>query len=151
VRRPPLRLLRLANPFVRAVLRSPFHRLASGSLVLVTFARGDGSERVIPVMYEAVDGRWVTLASAPERKRWWRAFRHGAPATLLVAGTAVAVEGRLLEGDEARDALGAWVRRFPRGAGPLGLGRDPSSDDLARAAEGAAVVAFTPAAAQPAR
>ena len=43
---------RFINPFVKAVLRSPVHRLLSGSLVLLTYTgRRSGRRYTLPVMY----------------------------------------------------------------------------------------------------
>jgi hypothetical protein len=84
--------------------------------------------------------RIVALAVAPDRKLWWRSFSQPAPATLVVRGVERAVSGRLLEGEERRAALRAYLARFPRAAGPLGV-RDAGSDGALDAAA-AAVVAF---------
>ncbi len=138
----PLRLLRLANPVVRAVLGSPAHRLLSGELIVLAY-RGHRSGRAfrIPLRYAELPGdRIVALAVAPDRKLWWRSFSPLAPATLVVRGSERAVSGRLLEGKERRAALRAYLARFPRAAGPLGV-RDAESDAALDDAA-AAVVAF---------
>ena len=140
--RPPLRLLRIANPVVRGVLGSPVHRLLSGALVVLAY-RGHRSGRGfrIPLRYaETPDGSIVAVAVRPERKLWWRSFARPTDASLLVAGVSRAVTGRLLDGEERRAALRAYLGRFPRAAGPLGLGRDRDDEALDRAP--AAVVAF---------
>jgi hypothetical protein len=132
VPRPPLRLLRIANPIVRGVLGSPAHRLLSGALVVLEY-RGSRSGRGyrIPLQYAETDGgRIVALAVRPERKLWWRSFAGPAPAAVLIAGEERVVTGRLLEGRERREALRAYLARFPRAAGPLGLSRDPTDDAL---------------------
>ena len=140
----PLRLLRLANPVIRAVLGSPAHRLLSGALIVLAY-RGHRSGRTfrIPLQYATMPGdRIVVLAVAPDRKLWWRSFSQPAPATLVVRGAERAVSGRLLEGEERRAALRAYLARIPRAAGPLGV-RDATSDEALDAAA-AAVVAFDP-------
>jgi len=136
-----LRLLRLVNPLVRAVLRSPLHPLLSGSLAVLDY-RGRRSGRLfaIPVLYAEHEEAFVVLAATPERKRWWRTFREPAPATLLVRGAAHAVEGRVLEGSERRDALRAWLGRFPRASRPVGLAA--RSGDAELDASRAVVVGF---------
>jgi hypothetical protein len=143
VPRPPLRLLRIANPFVRAVLGSPGHRLLSGALVVLAH-RGhrSGREFRIPLQYaETPDGSIVASPCDPSG-RWWRSFARPTDASLLVAGASRAVTGRLLDGEERRTALRAYLGRFPRAAGPLGLGREPDDEALDRAP--AAVVSFRP-------
>jgi deazaflavin-dependent oxidoreductase (nitroreductase family) len=115
--RPSLRLLRLANPFVRMVLDSPAHRLLSGSLLVLEY-RGRRSGRTfrIPLMYARDGDRLIALASRPASKQWWRAFRERAPAAVTIEGQALEVEGRLLDGEEARSAARQYLERFPRTA-----------------------------------
>ena len=138
----PLRLLRLANPVVRAVLGSPAHRLLSGGVLVLTY-RGHRSGRTfrIPLRYATMaDDRIVALAVGADGKLWWRSFSRPSPATLLVRGTERGVSGRLLHGEERRVALRAYLARFPRAGGPLGV-RDGEGDGPLDAAD-AAVVAF---------
>jgi hypothetical protein len=144
VRHPPLRLLRLANPVVRGVLDSPAHRILSGTLVVLAY-RGhkSGREFRIPLRYtEEPDHRIVALAVQPERKLWWLSFADAAQATLLIRGESRPVTGRVVDGAERRAALDAYLTRYPRAAGALGVPRSRSSDDLDGAA--AAAVVFEP-------
>jgi len=105
--------------------------------------RGHRSGRTfrIPLRYATMPGdRIVALAVAADGKLWWRSFSRLSPATLLVRGTERAVSGRVLQGEERRAALRAYLERFPRAAGPLGV-RDGAGDGPLDAAL-AAVVAF---------
>ena len=139
---PPLRLLRIANPIVRGVLGSPAHRLLSGALVVLEY-RGARTGRGyrIPLQYaETAAGRIVVLAVRPERKLWWRSFAAPAPATVLIAREPRPVTGHVLAGELRREALRAYLPRFPRATGALGLGREPTDDALDEAP--AALVAF---------
>ncbi len=86
--------------------------------------------------------RIVALAVGADGKLWWRSFSQPGPATLLVRGAERAVSGRLLQGEERRAGLRAYLARFPRTAGPLGV-RDGESDGALDAVS-AAVVAFDP-------
>jgi hypothetical protein len=71
------------------------------------------------------------LAVAPERKRWWRRFRAPADAVLVVRRERRPVAGQLLEEPDARRrALRAYLRRYPRAAGTLGVVREPTDADL---------------------
>jgi deazaflavin-dependent oxidoreductase (nitroreductase family) len=143
MRRPPLRLLRLANPVVRRILDSRAHGPLSTSLMILEY-RGRRSGRTfrIPVMYARAGGEVVALAVAPERKQWWRTFRERAPARLTIGGTTTEVEGRVLRGDAARDALRSYLRRFPRAAGTIGARADDPPNDLAAAAARVSIVSF---------
>ena len=105
--------------------------------------RGHRSGRTfrIPLRYATMPGdRIVALAVGADGKLWWRSFSQPASAKLLVRGAESAVSGRLLEGEERRAALRAYLARFPRAAGPLGV-RDAEGDGGLDAAA-VAVVAF---------
>ena len=125
------------------MLRSRWHGALSGSLMLLTYtASGSGRSFTIPVMYAVTGSGFVALATAPDRKRWWRAFRSGAPATLRISGRDVGATGRLLSGGEARQALTDYLTRFPRAAGTLGATADGSAAELDAAARAAVLVLF---------
>lgn len=117
---PALRLLRVANPLVRAVLGSRAHHALSGRLVVLEY-RGPRTGRTfrIPLRYvETADGGIVAVAVRPERKKWWRTFTSDAPATLTFRGAMVGVRGRLVSGETRVAALEAYLARYP-GSGPL--------------------------------
>jgi hypothetical protein len=117
VPRPPLRVLRLANPVVRAVLESPFHRALSRTLLTLAYRGRSGRSFRIPVRYaETTDGAIVALAVHPERKLWWRSFAAPSEATLTLRGDRVEATGALAAGDDRERALQAYVARFPRSA-----------------------------------
>jgi hypothetical protein len=115
---PPLRLLRLANPAVRAILGSPAHRLLSGRLVVVSYqGHRSGRSFRIPLRYAvSPDGRFVALAVRPEEKLWWRSFTEPASATLTVRRRRIEARGVLTEGEARERALAVYVARFPRSA-----------------------------------
>ena len=97
---------RTVNPVLRAILRSPLHRLASGRFALITYTgRESGREYTIPTFYRD-KGDEVTIAVGwPDRKVWWRNLTgSGAPVRLMIRGEEVrghAVATR----DSDRDAL----------------------------------------------
>ena len=116
--RPPLRLLRVANPVVRAVLGSPAHRLLSGRLLVLDY-RGQRTGRGyrIPLRYaETETGDLVAVAVNPERKRWWRSFSEPSAATVLLRGASVDVVGALTSGDGRATVLARYDACNPRGA-----------------------------------
>ena len=95
-------LNRTVNPLMRALLRSPAHRIASGRVALITVTgRRSGREFTIPVMYER-DGDAVRIVvGAPERKLWWRILTgEGAPVRIRLAGVDHAAHA-VARGDEA--------------------------------------------------
>ena len=79
---------RVVNPALRTVLRSPFHRLASGRFALITYTgRRSGRQYTIPVFYRD-KGDEVTIAVGwPDRKVWWRNLTgEGGPVRHVVRG-----------------------------------------------------------------
>lgn len=105
-------LQRFGNLFVIGLLRSPLHRLASSSLLLISY-RGRASGRcfTIPVMYAERDGALTIFVGHPELKQWWRNLRDG-------ADVGMRLRGRRLRGkaEVARDraAVEAYLARYPR-------------------------------------
>ena len=91
------RFQRLYNPVVRWLLRSPLHRLLSGSTILLTYTgRRSGRRYATPVGYRR-DGATL-LAIGAGKHTWWRNLRGGASVTVRVGGhdyrgTATAFEG----------------------------------------------------------
>jgi deazaflavin-dependent oxidoreductase (nitroreductase family) len=78
-------LFLLGNPFVILALRSPLHRIISGSFMLITVTgRKTGHSYTTPVNYVR-EGDTVTLVCRAFR-RWWRNVEGGAPVTLRIRG-----------------------------------------------------------------
>jgi hypothetical protein len=138
------RLVRIANPLFRAVLGSRVHRLLSGRLLVLSYrGRRSGRPFEIPLQYaELGDGRVVALAIDPETKLWWRSFVEVSPAELTIRGSRRPADGRLLGGEERREALRAYLARHSLAARRLDA-RGPRSD-VALDGVSAAVVAFDP-------
>lgn len=85
--RPFAVLNRTVNPIVRAVLRSPAHPLLSGHLMLLTVTgRRSGRTFTFPVAYTQDGDRLTVTLDWPERKRWWRNLRGGAPIAVELRG-----------------------------------------------------------------
>lgn len=114
----------VANSLVGGVLRSPLHRLLSGSTLLVRY-RGKRSGREIrtPAQYVEDGDDVIILVGKPDTKVWWRNFRRGHPIELLVRGswrpmTAQAVVGAD-QPEMVEPLLAAYLARFPRAAAVL--------------------------------
>ena len=109
------------NDFMSWVLRSPFHGLLSGGMMLITVTgRKTGRKYTTPVGYYREDG-YLWIITSRDRT-WWRNLRGGAEVGLLlkrkpVAGFAEpeldekAIETRMYE----------YLRHVPRAAKPLGI------------------------------
>jgi F420H(2)-dependent quinone reductase len=124
------------NACVSTLLRSPFHRLLSGSTDLIRYrGRRTGREITMPTQYAECGSDVVILAGRPETKTWWKYFRTERDLDLLIRGrwspmTATAVVGA----DDAAEIgplLDAYLTRFPRATRTLGEG---TPDDRARRA-----------------
>lgn len=105
-RAPFLAMNRIVNPALRAILRSPVHRLASGRVALLTYTgRRSGREHTLPCFYRD-KGDEVTIAVGwPDHKVWWRNLTgEGGPVRLLIQGHEL--QGHAVATREAgRDAL----------------------------------------------
>ena len=132
-------LYRVANKFMRLLLRSPLHVLASGSVILLTF-RGRKSGRVytVPVSYVR-DGRAFVCFTSGEWAAWWKNLRGGAPVTATVRGRRLDARAQVFtEGDEVVAGLDALLRAFPGTAVRYGVAL--GSGGLSEASEVAAAV-----------
>jgi hypothetical protein len=132
--------LRRLNPFMKRLLRSRFHHLVSGNILLITFAgRSSGRLYTTPVSYIR-EGETITVAT-PRACRWWANLRGDAVVTLLVAGRALSGNATVITDDQAEKA--ARIRRFlqlvPRDARYYRVALDasgmPDPADLERAAQ----------------
>ena len=73
------------NRVTVALLRSPVHRLVSGSTLLLSLTgRRSGRALQIPVSYKT-DGDGLLITSL-RRRLWWRNLRGGAAVRVLLAG-----------------------------------------------------------------
>jgi deazaflavin-dependent oxidoreductase (nitroreductase family) len=105
-------LRRLSNMFMIRLLCSPLHRLASGSLLLITY-HGRVSRRrfTIPVLYADHDGTLIIFVGHAEQKRWWRNVRDGAEVEVRLRGRRLAGQAEVV-GDRATAAT--YLDRYPR-------------------------------------
>lgn len=97
------------NPFITALLHSPFFWPACKRFLLLTVTgRKTGRAFTLPVFYNRQGDRLLFI-SHPER-RWWRNLRGGAPVTVWLCGRARPGQGVVLDWElPARRAL---IRRL---------------------------------------
>jgi len=109
----------VGNRVVAALLRSPLHRLLSGSLMLLTVrGRRSGQPHTFPVQY-AREGNVVFVYPAEHRRKtWWRNLLEPAPVLLRIAGEELRGSGQALLASADAGAVAAgtatYLRRFPR-------------------------------------
>jgi F420H(2)-dependent quinone reductase len=108
---PPRAVMTVANIFVGALLRSPFHGLMSKTLLLLTYTgRKSGKYYQIPVGYLR-EGPIVTLVAG---NPWWVNVRGGASVTLRLAGAELrGFAAPMEEKRQAEDALMAFIEKMP--------------------------------------
>lgn len=130
------------NVPMRALLRSPLHRVASANLCLLEYTgRRSGRRFATPLSYVREGDRILLLSSRDTR--WWTSFTPGpgvpAPVEILAAGERLRGHARTIHAE--RERLRESVRRFlvalPRDAKVYGIGLDrdrrPREADLERA------------------
>lgn len=112
----------VANPVMKTMLRSPAHRFASGSLLLLDYTgRRTGRHFDFPVQYAVAGDDAVVAAGQHRTKTWWRNFdAQPQQVTVLLRGHARQVSAcRLSPGTDRRErAAAAYSARFPKA--PLG-------------------------------
>jgi len=123
-------LNQVINPFVRFLLHSPWHRVMSGSLLLLTYqGRKSGQEYTLPVQYVQIGETFYMVAGQAEQKRWWRNLVGGPGVRLWVRGKEYQATARVVTGgqDDAAlvDGLIAYFTRFPAAAQEYGVQRSP--------------------------
>ncbi len=114
-------VMRVVNPLVALVLRSPVHGLFGGSLLLLTLrGRRTGREHTFPVLYAAAGDVLYVMPGRPHLKRGWRNLVGGAPVRVRMRCRDLNGRADLLAGDanpnEVGRALAIYFTRFPSAA-----------------------------------
>jgi len=147
---PPRGVMRVANVFVSALLRSPLHGVLSGQLLVLSYTgRKSGRRYQLPIVYRRDVENVTLIAGNP----WWVNMRGGAPVTLRIAGVelrgvATPVEDR----EQAARALLALLEELPHFAKSYNAALtpeghpDPASVRAAIATQVVVNVALDPAA-----
>jgi hypothetical protein len=139
---PPRAVLRVINPPLRALLRSPFHRPVSTHVMLIS-VRGRKTGRVysVPVGRHESDGMFLVSADGP----WRHNLRGGAHVMLTVDGCERAAYAELEEdADEVAAIFCTLLHRYGRiGTAVLGLrinvAHPPTVDEIKPAVAGRAI------------
>jgi F420H(2)-dependent quinone reductase len=136
------------NWLVRTILRSPIHRMFSGSVMLVTVTgRRSGSRYVIAVRYMR-DNDEVTCFTD---SGWWKNLRGGAPVEMLIKRRTVQGVGAPVLGypDAVASGLQTFLHVFPGDSKYYAVRRHadgtPDPDDVRRAAERTTMIRIQPA------
>jgi hypothetical protein len=137
------------NPPIRAILWSPLRFLLDGSLIRITYiGRKSGRRYSLVTMYARFGNELIVVVAQPKKKRWWRNFHESTPADVRLKGKRYTCVAQLLGKDVERitPRLEAYWTKHPSAARLYGYRRGEdgkfSSEDLARAAKDAVMVAF---------
>ena len=106
------------NPIIKWLLNSPFHRLISKNLMLITYkGRKSGKPYSTPVNYlelEDIEGKYLATMSLKGRV-WWRNLREGTPVTVLFRGKNLQGVAEVIEDNqEVADFLSIYLQQFPQ-------------------------------------
>jgi hypothetical protein len=151
VAHPPSAVIKLVNPVLGFLLRTPLAGPARKQLMVLSFTgRKTGKPYSIPVSAHVIDHDLYALTGAS----WKQNFRNGAPAQIVYDGKTTAMRGELIRDREVvsglfhRCAESYGVQRAQR---MIGLKfrdqRIPTRDEFAEAADRLhlGAVRFTPA------
>jgi hypothetical protein len=151
VSHPPAALVRVVNPILGLLLRTPVIERAGRQLMVVTVSgRKTGRRYSIPLSAHRIDDNLYALTSAP----WKHNFRDGAAAEVLYHGKTTRMHGELIQD---RAVVADLYRRCTESYGvnaaqrSLGLkfrdGRTPTPEEFTEAVERCrlAAVRLTPA------
>jgi hypothetical protein len=94
VSHPPEGLLRVVNPALKLLLRTPLAGPARKQFMVLSFTgRKSGNQYSLPVSAHRIDNQLYALAGAP----WARNFRGGRAAEVLHNGKTTKMNGELIE------------------------------------------------------
>ncbi len=94
--------MRPDNLLVSTIVRSPLHRLLSGTVVLLRYhGRKTGQPYTIPVQYARTDSELVLFAMGAAKKQWWRNLRVRPEVEVLLRGVWRPATARVVIADEA--------------------------------------------------
>jgi hypothetical protein len=150
VSHPPPAVLKVVNPVLRLLLRTPLLGAAREQLMVISFkGRKSGRQYTIPVSAHRIDGNIYALTGAP----WKGNFRDGAAAEVLLDGKTTTMQGELIHDRAAvadlyrRCSESYGVKRAERAMGmKFRGGQMPSLEDFSQAVQRDHLVAirFTP-------
>lgn len=125
------------NDFMAWMLRSPFHGILSGGMMLITVAgRKTGRQYTTPVEYYKEGGYLWVITS--RNRTWWRNLRGGANVRVLMRRQpAMAFAEPILDQRAVEARLCDFAKHKPMTARQLGIrieNGQPSAEDIARVA-----------------
>jgi deazaflavin-dependent oxidoreductase (nitroreductase family) len=123
------------NGFMSWVLRSPFHRILSNGMMLITVTgRKTGKKYTTPVGYYRENGNLWVLTSRD--RTWWKNIQGGAQVGLLLKRKPVnAFAVPELDEKAVQLRMVEYLEHIPQAAKSMGIRVEqgkPNADDIAR-------------------
>lgn len=114
---PPKVVLRMANPLMKALLRSPLHGATSSFMLLLSFkGRKSGRAILVPVSYHVVDDVITAFTAAP----WLSNLEDDAPLEIVYKGARRRAKAEIVDDP---DLVAGAVRRVLEAIGPKNASR----------------------------
>ncbi len=125
------------NDFMAWVLRSPFHGMLSGMMLITFTGRKTGKAYTTPVGYYE-EGGYLWVITSRDRT-WWRNLKGGANVKLLLKRKPVNGYAETELDDKTVEALMyEYVKHIPQAAKPMGIRVEngvANSEDIIRVAK----------------
>ncbi|MCP4842310.1 MAG: nitroreductase family deazaflavin-dependent oxidoreductase [Halieaceae bacterium] len=116
----------ILNPLVRALLRSPLHRMTSNNIGILHFT-GSKTGHAFNTPLSFTRERDIVRLLSNKNTKWWRNLRgHETPVEMEIARKRYPGVASVLEGDShnLRDSVRRFIRSLPRDANVYGLQLD---------------------------
>lgn len=137
----------LVNRLMNWLLRSPFHRMVSSSILTITFTgRKSGKMYTTPLSYTQQGGQFIVFTHS----QWWKNLLGGAPVTIRVQGRDIKGYAEAIAGDRTtilpylRIHLTQLTRDLRYYDVKLDANGKPNEADLAQAAAQSVLIRITP-------
>ncbi|MEE8600020.1 hypothetical protein [Euzebya tangerina] len=129
----------------RLVLASPLHQTISRRFLLLISLDGTTLEDPIPLRYATHEGAHIVLGE-PEAS-WWRRVPTGADGVAVTVGFKghqVPMTATMAAGEELDESILRYLQKYPGEWTALGVDAAAGPAEMEQAAQGVAVVRFTP-------
>ena len=128
---------RILNPIMKSILKSPFHKMMSGQIMIITFQGAkSGKEYATPVSYSMENETVHCFTHAT----WWKNFTSKPEVKLRIQGQDFEGSAKAIKGDQERIAAGLekQLKAVPFDANFYNVSMDedgqPNKDDVKAAA-----------------
>ena len=95
-------LFRILNPVMKTLLKSPFHKVVSGQIMILRFQGAkSGKAYSTPVSYSTNNGKVNVFTNA----NWWKNFSNGAAVKLRIQGQEMTGYAEAIRDDQEKITL----------------------------------------------